>query len=217
MCYFYNWFKCSTQMKIKYNRVSTLNQSGNRFTADTNIYDLTMLDKISGSIPFRERPKGKELVKLVEDGKVQEIHIEELSRLGRNVGDCITVCEWLDSKGVNIIVRNLGLQSRPDGKRNPVWKVVCATMSSLYSMELENIRERTATGRMVYLQNGGVLGRPKGSNETESEFLKKKMSTNVIKSLQKGLTVREISKVADVSTKTVMKVKKIALRHGLLE
>jgi len=203
-------------MKVKYNRVSTLNQSGNRFTADTNLYDLTMLDKISGSIPFRERPKGKELVKLVEDGKVKEIHIEELSRLGRNVGDCITVCEWLDMKGVNIVVRNLGLQSRPDGKRNPVWKVVCATMSSLYSMELENIRERTATGRMVYLQNGGVLGRPKGSNETEMEFLKKKMSTNVIKSLQKGLTVRETSKVAGVSTRSVMKVKKLGTKHDIL-
>ena len=167
-------------MRIKYNRVSTLNQSGNRFSADTNIYDLTLFDKISGSIPFRERPKGKELVKLVEEGKVKELHIEELSRLGRNVGDCITVCEWLDSMGVNIVIRNLGLQSHPDGKKNPVWKIVCATMSSLYSMELENIRERTATGRMVYLQNGGVLGRPKGSNETEMEFLKKKMSTNVI-------------------------------------
>jgi DNA invertase Pin-like site-specific DNA recombinase len=204
-------------MRIKYNRVSTLSQSGNRFSADTNIYDLTMLDKISGSIPFRERPKGKELVKLVEDGKVKELHIEELSRIGRNVGDCITVCEWLDSKGVNIVVRNLGLQSRPDGKKNPVWKIICATMSSLYSMELENIRERTATGRMVYLQNGGILGRPKGSNETELEFLKKKISTNVIKSLQKGLTIREASKVNVVSTRTVMKVKKLATRHGLLE
>lgn len=203
-------------MRIKYNRVSTLNQSGNRFSADTNIYDLTMLDKISGSIPFRERPKGKELVKLVEEGKVKELHIEELSRLGRNVGDCITVCEWLDSKSVNIVVRNLGLQSRPDGKRNPVWKVVCATMSSLYSMELENIRERTATGRRVFLQNGGVLGRPKGSNETEMEFLNKKMSTNVIKSLKKGLTVRETSKVAGVSTRSVMKVKKLGIKHGIL-
>jgi DNA invertase Pin-like site-specific DNA recombinase len=204
-------------MRIKYNRVSTLNQSGNRFSADTNVYDLTLFDKISGSVPFRERPKGKELVKLVEDGKVKELHIEELSRIGRNVGDCITVCEWLDSMGVNIVVRNLGLQSCPDGKKNPVWKVVCATMSSLYSMELENIRERTTTGRMVYLQNGGILGRPRGSNETEMEFLKKKISTNVIKSLQKGLTIRETSKVNGVSTRTVMKVKKIATRHCILE
>lgn len=202
-------------MKVKYNRVSTINQSGDRFSADTDNYDLVLFDKISGSIPFRERPKGKELVKLVEEGKVKAVYLEELSRIGRNVGDCITICEWLDSKGVNIIVRNLGLQSRPNGERNPVWKIVCATMSSLYSMELENIKERTATGRMVYLQKGGVLGRPMGSNETEMEFLKKGMSINVIKSLQKGLTIRETSKVTGVSTRTVLKVKKIGIKHSI--
>ena len=203
-------------MKVKYNRVSTINQSGDRFSADTDNYDLVLFDKISGSIPFRERPKGKELVKLVEEGKVEVLYLEELSRIGRNVGDCITICEWLDSKGVNIIVRNLGLQSRPNGDRNPVWKIVCATMSSLYAMELENIKERTATGRMVYLQKGGVLGRPSGSNETELEFLKKKMSIDVIKTLQRGLTIRETSKVTGVSTRSVMKVKKIAHKHSVL-
>ena len=203
-------------MKIKYNRVSTLNQSGNRFSADTDQYDLVLFDKISGSIPFRERPRGKELVKLVESDMVNEIHIEELSRIGRSVGDCITICEWLDSKGVNIVVRNLGLQSRPGGKQNPVWKIICATMSSLYAMELENIRERTSTGRMVYLQRGGILGRPAGSNETEIDFLKKKTSINVIKSLQKGLTIRESSKVSGNSTRTVLKVKKLATKHGIL-
>jgi len=203
-------------MKVKYNRVSTLNQTGNRFAADTDNYDLVLFDKISGSIPFRERPQGKELVKLVEADQVTELVVEELSRLGRNVGDCITVCEWLDEKNVNIVVRNLGLQSRPNGNKNPIWKVVCATMSSLYSMELENIRERTATGRMVYLQKGGVLGRPKGSNESEIDFLKKEKSQSVIKGLRKGLTVREVGKVVGLSTRSVMKVKKIGEKHGIL-
>jgi len=203
-------------MKIKYNRVSTIGQSGDRFLMDTDKYDLILFDKISGTVPFKERPKGKELVKLVEDGRVSSIYIEELSRLGRNVGDCITVCEWLDSRGVNIVVRNLGLQSRPDGNKNPIWKLVSAVMSSLYSMELENIKERTSTGRMVYLQNGGVLGRPKGTNETDINFLKKEACVNVIKSLKKGLTVREASKVVGVSTRTVMKIKKIATKHRVL-
>lgn len=203
-------------MKIKYNRVSSSSQSGDRFTADTDRYDLVLFDKISGTVPFKKRPQGKELVKLVENGSVSSIHIEELSRLGRNVGDCISVCEWLDSKGVNIVVRNLGLQSRPDGNKNPIWKLVSAVMSSLYSMELENIRERTSTGRMVYVQNGGVLGRPKGTNESDIDFLKKEASVNVIKSLKKGLTVRETSKVVGVSTRTVMKIKKIASKHGVL-
>jgi len=81
---------------------------------------------------------------------------------------------------------------------------------------LENIHERTATGRMVYLQNGGILGRPKGSTETEKEFLNKKMSVDVIKLLQKGLTIREASKVAGVCATSVLKVKKLGIKHGYL-
>jgi len=41
-------------MKIKYNRVSTLQQSGDRFNLDNDNYDLTLLDKVSGSVPFKE-------------------------------------------------------------------------------------------------------------------------------------------------------------------
>jgi DNA invertase Pin-like site-specific DNA recombinase len=84
-------------------------------------------------------------------------------------------------------------------------------------MELENIKERTATGRMVYLQKGGILGRPIGTNESEIEFLKKKTSVSVIKSLQKGLTIRETSKVTGISTRTVMKIKKSGTKNGLLQ
>ena len=53
-------------MKVKYNRVSSISQSGERFTADKENYDLVLLDKVSGSIGFKDRPKGKELTKLVD-------------------------------------------------------------------------------------------------------------------------------------------------------
>jgi len=147
-------------MKIKYNRVSTIQQTGNRFTADDTNYDLTLLDKVSGSIPFKKRPKGGEVIKLVEEGKISEIVIEEFSRLGRNTGDVIQVLEWLDQHEINVNVRNVGLQSRPNGTKNPIWKMISSVMSSLYEMELENIKERTTTGRIVYVQRGGKLGRP---------------------------------------------------------
>ena len=45
-------------MRVKYNRVSTLQQSGDRFTVDQTNYDLVLFDKISGSVPFKEREKG---------------------------------------------------------------------------------------------------------------------------------------------------------------
>ena len=203
-------------MRIKYNRVSTLQQSGDRFSVDTDNYDLVLMDKVSGTISFKDRPSGQELTKLVEEGKVTELIIEEFSRLGRNTGDCLKTLEWLEGKNVNVVVRNLGIQSRPNGNKNPIWKLMSAVMSSMYELELENIKERTMVGRQVYVQKGGLLGRPKGSHQPESEFLKKGMSQSVIKSIEKGLTVRETSKVNGVSTRTVMKVKKIAAKHGVL-
>jgi DNA invertase Pin-like site-specific DNA recombinase len=203
-------------MKVKYNRVSTIQQSGDRFSVDNDKYDLIFLDKISGSVGFKDRPKGKDVTQLVEEGKVKELVVEEFSRLGRNTGDVIRTLEWLEEKEINVIVRNIGLQSRPNGKKNPIWKMISSVMSSLYEMELENIKERTTVGRQVYLQKGGILGRPKGSNQSELEFLKKSLSQNVIKTLKKGLTVREVSKINSVSTRTVMKVKKIAHKHSVL-
>ena len=204
-------------MRVKYNRVSTLQQSGDRFSVDNDPYDFVFLDKVSGSVSFKERPKGKEVTKLVNEGKVKEFITEEFSRIGRNTGDVIKTLEWLEENKVNVIVRNIGLQSRPNGQKNPIWKMISSVMSSLYEMELENIKERTMVGRQVYLQNGGVLGRPSGSNESEIKFLQKENSQKVIKSLKRGLTIREASKVAGVSTRTTMKVKKTAMKHGLLE
>lgn len=194
-------------MRIKYNRVSTIGQTGNRFTNDTNKYDLTLLDKVSGNVSFKERPQSLKLISLIEGGKVTELVVEEFSRLGRNTGDVINTLDWLDHFGINVTVKNVGLQSRPNGIKNPIWKMVSSIMSSLYEMELENIKERTTVGRMVYVQQGGKLGRPKGTKENEKDFLDKQTSRQIAKYIDKGLTIREIAKVVGVSTTTVMKVK----------
>jgi len=196
-------------MRIKYNRVSTLQQSGDRFSVDKESYDLVLFDKVSGTVPFKERPKAKELVELIEQGKVSEIVIEEFSRIGRNTGDVIQTLEWLDSMEINIVVKNIGLQSRPQGKKNPIWKMISSVMSSLYEMELENIKERTAMGRLVYIQKGGQLGRPNGSTESEKKFLEKQKTRQILKLLEKGRSVREISAIVGCSSKTVQKVKTI--------
>ena len=114
------------------------------------------------------------------------------------------------------MVRNIGLQSRANGKKNPVWKMVSSIMSSLYEMELENILERTSVGRMVYVQNGGILGRPVGSNEGDSIFINKPNNKKILEYLKKKRTVREISKILSVSTSTVMKVKKVAVKLDMI-
>lgn len=196
-------------MRVKYNRVSTLNQSGERFKVDENGYDKVILDKVSGTVPFKEREGGKEIQSLVGKGVLKELVLEELSRCGRNTGDVITTLQWLDVNEVNVVVRNIGLESRPNGKRNPIWKMITSVMSSLYEMELENIKERTHYGRVMYVRNGGKLGRPDGTTENNKKFLNKPKSVEIRKYLERGLSYREISRLVGCSVNTVGKVKEL--------
>lgn len=203
-------------MKIKYNRVSHVSQLGNRFTEDNDTYDLVIMDKVSGSVSFKDRVGGKQVVELVENGSLKTLVSEEFSRLGRNTGDVIRTLEWLEENNVNVVIRNLGLQSRPNGEKNPIWKMISSVMSSLYEMELDNIKERTSVGLQVYVQNGGKLGRPVGTNQSENQFLQKEMTRQVLFYLRKGKTVREISNKLGCSNSTVIKTKKIGVKHALL-
>jgi DNA invertase Pin-like site-specific DNA recombinase len=197
-------------MKIKYNRTSTINQSGERYKLDTEKYDLTLFDKgVSGKIPFKEREKGKVLVKLVENGEVETVVVEELSRLGRNTVDVLTTLQWLEENGVNVVVRGMGnLQSHIDGKKNPIWNLITSVMSSIYQLEREQILERTESGRKMYVINGGKLGRKVGSNENLQTFFLKPKVKQIQSLLEKGKSVRDICGRLEVSPSTVQKVKK---------
>ena len=198
-------------MKIKYNRTSTIQQDGERFKLDKSEYDLTLFDKgVSGKIPFKEREQVKNhLIKLVEDGSVSELVVEELSRLGRNTVDTLITLRWLDEYNINVVVMNMGnLQSRIDGKKNPIWNMITSVMSSLYELERENILERTEAGRRAFVQNGGILGRRHGTTENRNDFLKKEKTKKIFSLLEKGKSVRDISSRLGVSSTTIVKVRK---------
>ena len=169
-------------LKIKYNRTSTIQQEGERFKLDKDNYDLTLFDKgVSGKIPFSEREKGRELTQLVQNGEVDEVVVEELSRLGRNTIDTLTTLKFFEENGVNVVVKSMGnLQSMVNGKKNPIWNLITSVMSSLYELERENILVRTEMGRKMYVMNGGKLGRKIGTTESRNDFLKKDKTQKII-------------------------------------
>ena len=205
-------------MKVKYNRTSTIQQEGKRFDLDKNEYDLTLFDKgVSGKIPFSERTEGNKLTQLVNEGKVSEVVVEELSRLGRNTIDTLTTLKFFEDNGVNVVVKSMGnLQSMVNEKKNPIWNLITSVMSSLYELERENILERTEMGRKMYVMNGGKLGRKVGTTENRSDFLKKEKTQKIVSLLEKGKSVRDISGRLGVSTKTVVKVRKYIDTNGVL-
>lgn len=197
-------------MRVKYQRTSSVAQHGKRFEKDTNQYDLVLFDQgISGTTEFKSRTQAKKIVELVGAGKLKELVVEELRDIGRNMVDTINTLDWLDKNEVNVVIRSMGnLCSRVNGKRNEIWGLISSVMSSLYAMELENLKIRTEMGRKVYIMNGGRLGRERGTNETIKDFLNKPKSKEIISLLNKGKTVRDIAGRLGVSLNLVVKVRK---------
>ena len=205
-------------MKVKYIRWSTLGQSAARQLLDNNKYDLILQEQISGSIAFAKRPKGTELLKLIEAGKVSDLYVEEFSRLGRNAFDTLSTLNVCEQQNVVVHIQNMNLDSMVNGKPNPIFKMFSYIVSVIAEQEKELIKERTEMGKMAARQKGVVFGRKAGSNERKIDFLNKENNKVILKYLIEGhSTVREIAKLSDSSTATVMKVKRVAMETKQLK
>ena len=200
-----------TPMKIKYQRTSTMEQHGERFGMDKEQYDLVLFDRgISGTKPFRERTNGIKIITLVEQGKLKELLVPELRDIGRNTFDTISVLDFMERHSVIVTIQSLGnLQSIVEGKKNSLWTLVSSIMSSLYQMELENLKLRTHMGRQSYIMRGGKLGRKIGTKENDSSFMLKPKTREIISLLKKGKSTRDICGRLNVSPNLVTKVRKI--------
>lgn len=196
-------------MKIKYQRTSTVMQKGERFKIDKDKYDFVFFDQgVSGTLPFKERTESSKIVKLVNDGKVTDLVVEELRDIGRNTVDSINTLDWLEKNNVNVTIKSMGIQSRINGRTNQIWSLITSVMASIYQLELENLKLRTEQGRKVYILNGGKLGRHKGTNESIKKFLLKPKSQRIISLLKKGKSVRDIAGRVGCSLNLVVKVRK---------
>lgn len=205
-------------MKIKYIRWSTLGQSPARQLLDDRKYDLVLSEQISGSIAFAKRPKGAELLKLIQAGKVSELSVEEFSRLGRNAFDTLSTLNLCEQHNVVVHIQNMNLSSIVDGKLNPIFKLFSHIVSVIAEQERELIKERTEMGKIAARQQGVKFGRKPGSNERKLDFLNKENNKAILKYLIKGdNTIREIAKLTDTSTATVSKVKKVAIETKQLK
>ena len=199
-------------LRIKYQRTSSIQQKGERFsTDDASKYSEVIFDQgVSGTKPFRERTGGKKIISLVEQGLLKELVLPELRDLGRTLNDSISVLDFLEKNNVSVVIQSLGnIASLIDGKRNPLWTLISSVMSALYAMELENLKLRTEMGRTAYLMRGGRLGRTKGSNETNATFLNKTKTQEVISLLRHSKSTRDICSRLKVSPNLVSKVRKL--------
>jgi len=197
-------------MIAKYIRVSTFEQNLSR-QRTLDKADILYEDKISGIIPFQERPAGKRLTNDILSGKVNHVIIESIDRLGRNILEIQQQLHWLISHKVQLFVKNIQLYLlNDDGSINMITKMIIDLLGSVASLEIENIKYRQQQGIAIAKTKGVYKGRQLGAIISKENYAKR--HKDIISLLKDGLSYYKVSKLTG---KAYVTVKKVAFKMDL--
>ena len=204
-----NQNKIGKKVKVLYTRVSTIDQNLGRQQVDASNYQIVIEDKISGSVPFFERPGGAKIKSLIEKKGIDiELSVWQIDRLGRDVRDILNTIHYFNSKNICITFVSQGLKTIDvDGKENPITKMLISIIGTIGEMTRNAILEATQQGRNLAKIQGKYLGRKKGSKESVIQFLEKHKKP--IDLLKKGYKGVEIARICNISLNTITKIKKL--------
>jgi DNA invertase Pin-like site-specific DNA recombinase len=197
-------------MKVFYSRISTSDQNDSRQLDELNGFDYVFSDKCSGSIPLFERPKGKQIKKLIDDGKLKELTIHSIDRLGRDTLSVLEVWKRLTELKIKVVCRNPNFQNlNDDGSVNIFSDLMLSILSVMSDFEKKMIKERQNEGIAKAKLAGKYQGRSVNTKESTQKFLSKPKIQRIVRDLQSDYSIREIADNCDCSFSTIMKVKKI--------
>ena len=213
---------CLNKTKIKMNAViyARVSSVGDRQNTERQISDLSEYaafqklqishiyeEKISGAKKNRERPVLMEAIEYCKENKVSFLLVSELSRLGRNAFEVLATVKDLIDSGINLYLQKEQLTLLDgDGKPTLFAPIMIATLSTCAQLERENIKFRLNSGRKLYIEHGGKLGRKVGSIKTIEQ--KKEQYKDIISYLKRGYSVRTIAKLTNKGASTVQRIKK---------
>lgn len=205
-------------MDVLYARVSTLDQKTDRQKVNEGDYQKVIEDKCSGSIPFFERPGGKEIESFIQKGCVTNLYVWQIDRLGRDLRDILNTIHFFTQKGICIHFVSQGLRTiEPDGKENPISSLIISILGIVGQMERSQSKERQLEGiQLARLSGKKYLGRKKGTTEDPLQFLSKPKNKKALEYLKKGFKKVEVAKLAGVNVNTVTKISKFVTPQNSL-
>ena len=201
---------------VIYARVSSQNdrQDTARQVADLKRFALsqemeivkTFEEHISGAKKLEEREILTQCLEYCKNNSVNYLLISELSRLGRSTLQVLRSLEILHEAKVCVYIQNIGLYSlQPNGEVNPIASIIITILAEMSNIERSNIQYRLNSGRQLYINRGGKLGRRKGSIKTIEQ--KKEEYKEVISLLKRGYSIRNVARLTGYSIQTVQTVK----------
>ena len=201
---------------VIYARVSSI---GDRQNTDRQISDLldyveyqklelskVFEEHISGAKKNAERPVLQEAIEYCKSNGVAILLVSELSRLGRNAFEVLATVKDLIDSGINLYMQKEQLTLLDaEGKPTMFAPIMIATLSTCAQLERENIKFRLNSGRKLYIERGGKLGRKVGSIKTTEQ--KREEHQDIISYLKRGYSVRSVAKLTNKGISTVQRIK----------
>lgn len=164
-------------------------------------------EKISGAKKNIDRAILQGAIDYCISEKIDVLLCSELSRIGRSSFEVLETVKRLIDNNVNLYLQKEKMTLLEDnGKPSIFAPIMIATLSCAASLERENIQFRLNSGRRLYIERGGKLGRKVGSIKTKEQ--KEDEYREVLSYLRKGYKIKDIAKLTAKSEKTVSRLKK---------
>lgn len=182
-------------MNYAYVRVSTVKQDERRQEMKFGGYKINIkfIDKASGK--NSDRPELNKLMLRAKKG--DNIYIESISRLGRNVDDLRKLCKFFEDKGVIVHFIKEGFNTKGD-----MYKFLLTILGAVAEMERELIVGRVKEGinkaKKYGTKSGKPIGRPKREDTIPKDFKK-----YYIKWVSSEITAIEFAKLMSTSRATL--------------
>lgn len=180
-------------MNISYERVSTTNQDEKRQEICLDIYNIgkKYIDYSSGK--NADRPQLNKLMLDIKKG--DNIYIESISRLGRNVDDLRRLTQYFIEKGSTIHFVKEGFNTNGN-----MYKFLLTILGAVSEMEreliVERVKEGMAKAKKFGTKTGVPIGRP--PRKLPNDFVK-----YYTKWRRKNITGVEFAKLINVSKSTL--------------
>lgn len=166
-------------------------------------------EKISGCKAIDERPVLLGCLDFCTDAQnqVDMLLVTEVSRLGRSTLEMLKALDMLHKHKVSVYIQNLNIETLlPDKTVNPLSSLITTLLGELAAMERQGILDRLNSGRALYIQKGGRLGRNPGSFKSREQ--KKEEYKEAISLLKKGYSIRNVAKLTGRAVSTIQTIKK---------
>ena len=168
----------------------------------------TIRETISGTKKNEDREGITQLKNVVLQKKPQIVVCWEISRISRTSLGFHQLLSFLTENNVSLYIQNLNLHTLDDnGRENHITGLILSLMAEIAKMETITLKTRVKVALKNLKDKGVVLGRPKNTGDNKEKTLKK--YPEVIKYLEKGLSIREVSRLTNTSVNTTLKVSQL--------